>query len=719
MKVGIPRAMGYYYYYPFYKVFLESLGVEVVVSPYTNKKTLDSITDCPTDEPCISVKLVFPHVRKLIEMGVDRIFLPVLASGGEDSYFCPKHIGLPFMVKNSLNLSDKFLLSPRVDIRDCRDGGRKTFIKMAEEHFGASTEKALLAYVRAQIAQNKFNRLTAERKIVTPEAFALLHGDPVQKRNRPYNEGVVYDENICTGIIAHSYTLHDYIGHNLADRLKEYGRILTPEMVFPEDAYRYISTIYEGEKLWSFEIQMVGSALQWLSTGAVDRLILLGPFECGPEAIIENFLEEECARHQVPFLILTVDEQTGEAGMVTRVEAFMDTAGAKKIKEIRTEKLKALKLTRKEKIVLGTPSMGNLDLVLDSMFRELGIETIIQPISRKTVELGLEISPEFICFPMVVTIGQMREALEKGANTIFMVTGKARCRLGWYAQVQETLLKNAGYDFEMVAIGAPFPLKHNTGKFIKSLRRLTCHTKWTKLIGTLQRSYQRAVLLDKAENELFYRRAVELNRGEADVAYTKFKSNITKAYSRKEIIKSFNLFMDEIMSMPVNEEVVPYRIRIIGEIYAVLEGVINMNIIKTLGSFPDQRIWVDREISSSNWFRQNVLKDRELLKRHDVIERAAAPFINEMVGGHGLESVGLSVLAPEENIDGIVHLFPFTCMPEIVAQNILIRVTAENEIPILTIITNEQTGEAGIQTRLEAFLDILEERRMGVSLINT
>jgi len=93
--------------------------------------------------------------------------------------------------------------------------------------------------------------------------------------------------------------------------------------------------------------------------------------------------------------------------------------------------------------------------------------------------------------------------------------------------------------------------------------------------------------------------------------------------------------------------------------------------------------------------------------------RAAYPYLREEVGGHGQMSVGETVLAKEEACDGVVHLFPFTCMPEIVAQNILVKASDDLDVPTLTVIVSEQTGEAGLQTRVEAFLDILEERRRG------
>ncbi len=114
-----------------------------------------------------------------------------------------------------------------------------------------------------------------------------------------------------------------------------------------------------------------------------------------------------------------------------------------------------------------------------------------------------------------------------------------------------------------------------------------------------------------------------------------------------------------------------------------------------------------------NWLRHNVLKSPALVMRHRRISAAAKPYLEESVGGHGRDSVGLAALAPHEGIDGVIHLWPFTCMPEIVAQSILTRVTRDLGLPLLTVILNEQTGQAGLKTRIESFAHILEERRAG------
>ncbi len=151
--------------------------------------------------------------------------------------------------------------------------------------------------------------------------------------------------------------------------------------------------------------------------------------------------------------------------------------------------------------------------------------------------------------------------------------------------------------------------------------------------------------------------------------------------------------------------------RLIGEIYAVFEEYVNQEIARTLGSLGDIRIEVEREITVMNWFCHNILKSPAQLLRHSRISTAAKPYLEQSVGGHGRDSVGLAALAPREGVEGVIHLWPFTCMPEIVAQSILAGLTEKLSLPLLTVIVNEQTGRAGLKTRLESFAHILQERR--------
>ncbi len=94
-----------------------------------------------------------------------------------------------------------------------------------------------------------------------------------------------------------------------------------------------------------------------------------------------------------------------------------------------------------------------------------------------------------------------------------------------------------------------------------------------------------------------------------------------------------------------------------------------------------------------------------------MIIKSAQPYLGEKIGGHGINSVGETVMYAEQGFDGVIQIAPFSCIPEIVAKGILPRVSREEEIPVMTIFLDEQTGKAGMQTRLEAFVDLLTQRR--------
>lgn len=727
MRVGVPRVLSYFYYLPFYKKFLESLDCEMVLSSHTNGATLEKLDACPTDEPCISVKLAFPHAQELVEMKVDYLFIPTLVSGDNSSFYCPKHIGLPAMLRNGLDLTDEFIMTPRID---WRSSPRESIdeICLVGSRLGAGETETRRALYDAWIFQNRFNRLAVERKLTFPEALEQAAGLARFKRKSPYNPAAQRNAGLRVGVVGHSYILYDFIGHNIVERLREHATVLVPEMVPHREASSLLSQAGYGKELWTFEQIIVGSALYWLRRREVDCLILFGPFECGPEAVIEVFIEEEAEREDVPLLILTVDEQTAEAGLVTRLEAFLDTASSRKGNKVPAavtgrlpgnskenepcEKERFIAPPFPDKRVLGFPTLGKLGGALATIFNgELASAVGPIPITRKTTELGAQLAPEFICYPLTVTIGQMRQCLEAGANTLVMVGGKGRCRLGWYAEMQEILLKRAGYDFEMLVINSPVPLARNWRPFIEVMRKFFEMRLGGRVLFCVLLALYKAALTEKAEEQLYRLRAREIRRGEAERVYRRFLDEARDAGAFASLFKSYRRFGERCRSIELSEQA-PYRVRLIGEIYAVFEDYVNHEIARSLGSLKDIRIEVEREITVINWFRQNILHSPSATRRHRQIIDAARPYLDDMVGGHGLDSIGLAALAPRERVDGLVHLWPFTCMPEIIAQSILTRVVRELDLPLLTVIINEQSGEAGLQTRIESFAHILRERNL-------
>jgi len=707
-RVGIPRGLAYYYIFPFMQGFLRTLGAEVVVSPPADALTVAAMNCCPTDEPCVSVKLYFAHTKRLVDAGVDYLFIPVLSSIEKDNYCCPKLIGAAAMIRNGLGLNEEQVLAPEWNEREKPGVWRRNLLAIASR-LGAGPELGEAA-IQAGWAEQVASEKLALKGLTLPEVFHQLYG--VEKpRRQLFDPAAQYNGEQVIAVLGHPYVVYDMVGHHVVDRLREYGRVITAEMVPAEDCRQEVATLYEGTRMWAYEARILGAGFSLLRKGVINKLVLVEAFECGPASVIEPFLEEEAAKLGIPFLLLTVDEHTGEAGLVTRLEAFIDTSTNLKNNPSKEKDSFSIPAARKEKIKIGAPGMGLLDIALETVLNECKVEMIPTPsVTKRTVELGKEVAPEFICYPLVTTLGQIREVLEQGANTIVMVGGKGRCRFGWYAQLQELLLKRLGFDFHFVIIDSPLPLRECWPSFWQALRKATNNAPLWRIARGMYLGYHKMAALDQAEKLVRRKRAYESKRGEADKLWRDFVDRIKKAASVRETARIFNAFQEELAAIP-EMAIRPLRVKIIGEIYTVLESFVNQEIERFLASRQELRVEVVRELSATQWFDLHVLRRRREVNRYEAVIAAAAPYLNVCVGGHGQESVGEAVLAVREGYDGVIHLLPFTCMPEIVAQNILVPLSEKLDLPFLSLVINEKTDTVGWETRLEAFLEVLAERR--------
>jgi predicted nucleotide-binding protein (sugar kinase/HSP70/actin superfamily) len=695
--------MGYYYFYPFFRALLLAWGADPVVSPPTTPRVLEGMDSCPTDEPCLAVKLHFSHADALARReDVDFLLLPVLEQVGEITC-CPKFIGVSDMIRHGLQLADTQVVMP-ILTNLTHEATLITALRPLWERLGIRNHRQVRDGIRrAREAQAAFQRLCQSHRLTTPEAYRLLEHETIPAP-APVADGP------ATAIIGHAYLLYEIVSQGIVDRLRAYGPVTTAEMVDPTAALSENATITDGEKLWPFEGQLLGAALHLLRTRTVERLILVGSFECGPESMIEAYIEEEAHRQGIPFMLLALDEHSGEAGLLTRIESFMDMEA---VEDEPLPVLPAVHAVPAGRRVVGMPSMGHLQGVVSHMLNGLGVETLPTPaITPALIELGRELAPEFVCYPFTATLGQMRTLLDQGATTLLMVGGKGYCRLGWYAQVQERLLRTLGYDVEMLVVDAPLPLREKWHPFNTLMKTLTNQAPWPRILGAVYEGMQRLSAIDAAERELHRLRAFERVRGTADRLFQRHLQRLLAADGVGAIRRAERDFTEAIAHIET-EETRPLRIRVTGEIWVVLETGATRDVERWLGARDYPRVWVDRELSTTQWFQTHVIYDRTAMRRERQILDAARPWLSRKVGGHGQQTVGATALARQEGMDGVLHVFPFTCMPEIIAQNILVRLAEEQDLPILTYIVSEQTGEAGMETRLESFLDLLEERRHG------
>lgn len=308
--VGIPRCLLYYNYFPGWQAFFQELGGEVVLSPMTNKQILDLGVKQAVDEICLPVKLFFGHVENL-KAKVDYLFIPRMMSVERHEWICPKFLGLPDMVK-ALITDLPPLIAPDFNLHKSRlaiySVAKKAALPFTENRF-----KIIKALVKGLVAQRKYQRelLTGQ---TPPEVL--------EKVKYP-NPG---SQPLKIVLLGHPYLIYDsFINLNLLKKLSNLGAsLITPEMLSA-------TLIKRGAKkqakdlFWTLNKITLGVANHFFSAGGIDGIVQLASFGCGPDALINELIERKAHRlGEIPLLSINIDEHTGEAGMVTRLEAFVD-----------------------------------------------------------------------------------------------------------------------------------------------------------------------------------------------------------------------------------------------------------------------------------------------------------------------------------------------------------------------------------------------------------
>lgn len=349
------------------------------------------------------------------------------------------------------------------------------------------------------------------------------------------------------------------------------------------------------------------------------------------------------------------------------------------------------------------PHMGNIYVPMRAILTELNVDFVIPPpTSAKTLSLGVKYSPEGICIPFKITLGNFIEALDMGADAVLQAGGMGACRLGRYAMSQEQVLRQLGYKFEMIMLGVSENKLIGLGKMIK---KVAGGAPWSKIISAINFGLFKQEILDQIEKKVQKMRPVEAERGSVEKLYRQAVKAVDEAGDKESVKRLRQDYLEKLDSLPKKPGAEPLIVGVMGEFYLVLDPFSSMDVEIELGKLGAE---VRRHTFVSSWteFRSFLNPFRKDPK--EAIHRAAYPYLKRDVGGDGWESVGEKVLHSKD-YDGIVHLLPFTCMPEIIAQNVMPS-TKEN-IPVLSITCDEQMGKAGMLTRLEAFTDLLKRRR--------
>jgi predicted CoA-substrate-specific enzyme activase len=506
--VGIPRALLAYDYAPLLIGFLNELGVKVVLSTKTTKEIMEKAAELSYTDSCFPVKLLHGHIAA-IKDNVDYILYPSFLrldnkEGAENQkYACPLIQASPFIVRHVLNLGDK-LLAPIIDFSLGDDETVKNLTGVAVKlGFGRRKGKeAALAGIRAQ------RRFTAD---------CLSTGRKLLRQLRDGDQlGVV--------LFSRSYMSQDS-GANLgiAEKLAQLGVAPIPLDFLPLESID--PKAYSDRPYWYYESKFIAGGEITVNDQQLYGLAITN-FGCGPNSFMLNLLADIMGGK--PLGELEIDEHAAEAGIVTRLEAYVDTIksyaqATKHLPETDRQIYRGASTIINPKKTLLLPRMCPHADVIAEAVNASGARAIVLPepdernlLFSNQVTFGTE------CLPYRVTLGDFIKFCHDCGDDLkhyegFMAGAYGPCRLGKYVVEQDRILKELGFDLPMIA-----SVSNN------AYRDLNLGSGFTRL------AWNAIVAVDGLQRLLWRTRPYEKEKGSAEALFDEFLKRIAERVRRKE-----------------------------------------------------------------------------------------------------------------------------------------------------------------------------------------
>jgi len=345
--------------------------------------------------------------------------------------------------------------------------------------------------------------------------------------------------------------------------------------------------------------------------------------------------------------------------------------------------------------------VGNSEIATNAFARKAGIELVtLTPPNKDTISAGILYAPEFSCFPFKILLGSLLQALDNGTEVFIVPSPKdvGACQLADFGMAQKYILEKTGKKFEMISLNSL-----NPNDIVKKFKIYDDRITLKKITEGLVVAAQKLSLLDDAET--YYRKIyLSSKKKKAEIFRTKWIKIIDKTDSIVELYMLGDKMYKEFKKYPQIDIKDTLKIAVIGDIYMINEQFINNNIFERL---------CDLEVYSEKGISLNAFAGIRMgINPEDImLNNKAKLYLRHNVGAFSQETIKSAIKYAERGFDGLIHIYPFSCMPEITVRNILPKVSSDYNIPILYLPIDEQTGDAGFTTRIEAFVDLINIRK--------
>jgi predicted nucleotide-binding protein (sugar kinase/HSP70/actin superfamily) len=725
IAIGIPRMLMFYEQFPLWGTFFQELGLKVVLSDKTNRGLINKGLQRILAEICYPVKVAYGHVENLVEKNVDYVFIPNvidlerITNDADRSYNCPYIQGIPFMVGPAFEDRVK-ILNPTVYMAEENYNLREQMLRLGQM-FGKSDKESARAAEAAINAQREFQENCQQRG---REVLDSLSRD---------NEAVV--------VIGKPYNAHDIgLNLNIPKKLRKLGVLAIPFDLLPLDSVRLPS--HYSNLVWKNEQNLLRAVIFARDHRSLNP-VLITNYGCGPDAFFMKYLEDTMGEN--PYLVLEVDEHSADAGIATRVEAFVDTANRPKtaiklydqadLMVVRpgneTGILRPSRKMREFDKTIFVPYLSGHSDVFAASLQSVGLDARVLPRpDERSDELGRRYASSKECHPYQLLTGDLvrmteLEGFDPDHSAFFTLNFDGSCRMSQYPLSFKLVLKRLG--LSQIPIVAP----------LTSIRL----DEVTKLLGL---NFARAVwkgwlATDILIFKLLHIRPYEINEGETERVYEWAIKQICSGLVAGNFYEIFTRTIEVMDRIPVRKEKRPI-IGIVGEFYTCMNSWSNNDIIKEFEAqgaevrfgptttdymvyfdqvYPDINLskgkymtalyYYLRRFWDKHWQKRiegmlgEELVDCKIPSVEQRIEMAS-PYVSPAIDPVVTVNISKAEGYAAQGCSGIANLIVLNCVFGTLATAIYKKVQRENNhIPLLTMIY-DGLKQTNAKTRIEAFV---------------
>ena len=712
--IGIPRLLTFHELLPFWKAFFTELGYRVVLSDPTNKELVRKGVESVVAETCFPVKVAHGHVLNLLEKGVKRIFVPSIITmekfhpSFEHAQTCPYVQSFPYVVRSAIDFKGVEVLSPVISFALGESEVEKALVELGRR-LGRTAPQVRWAYQRATEHQRRFYRA-------------------LKARGKEVLEGLRKGERAMV-IVGRPYNSCDPgVNLDIPKKLLDLGVLAIPMDMLPleEMADR------EGlrEMYWRYG-QRILAAAHFVKDDPRLFAIYISNFGCGADSFIGHFFRDTLRGK--PHLLLEIDEHSADAGVITRLEAFLDSLKATRRPE--EKKPSRGKVAGDPQRIIYIPYMCDHAFAFAAAFEACGVEARVIPESdQETLYWGRRYTSGRECYPCILTTGDMVKLVKSPdfdpkRSAFFMPSGNGPCRFGQYHRFHRMVLDELGYS--EVPIYSP----NQDETLYKDLGILG--SRFTRL------GWWALVSVDLLTKKLLETRPYEVNPGETDRVYRECLQKVCEAIRKgsemEELVEILREARRRLDSVPVKGKGTKPKIGVVGEIYVRMNRFSNEDVVRKIETLGGET----RLAPMVEWIHYiNKMAKRRALKRGHLsnylglllkefyqkkderrlaetfrgsieepeepptstILELARPYLHDSFEGEAILTVGKTIDYALKGASGVVNVMPFTCMPGTITSAILKRYRDLNgNFPVLNMAYDGQE-QSNILTRLEAFM---------------